>query len=156
VFNYKELPMTVHHICIRSVDNAQPDESVWAAAERMHQRGVGALVVVNRDEEPIGIVTDRDLMERVLVNRLDVDETTVQSVMTPKPRVVYEDATVDTALSLMRAGRCRRLPVVDHEGKLTGLVCLDDLVMKTARDMNAMGEIVKSETPCSIAEPLVH
>jgi signal-transduction protein with cAMP-binding, CBS, and nucleotidyltransferase domain len=50
----------------RAVCAAQPDESVWQAAERMHQRVVGTLVVIDADKMPIGIITDRDLVERVL------------------------------------------------------------------------------------------
>ena len=75
--------MTIDHFCIRTVDTARADESVWTVAERMHQRSVGALVVVNDSHEPIGIITDRDLVERVLVKRHDADETPVGKIMTP-------------------------------------------------------------------------
>jgi CBS domain-containing protein len=144
--------MTIERICIRSIDTAQPDESVWTAAERMHQRGVGALVVVNELDEPVGLLTDRDLVERVLVRRLDPHETQVGKVMTPNPHMIYEVSSVESALSIMRYGHLRRLLVVDHEGKLTGLVCLDDLLMKAAREFSLIGEIVKSQTPCGLAE----
>ena len=58
--------MSVGRICIREVDMASPGETVYMLAQRMHQRGVGSLVVVNDASEPIGIVTDRDLVARVL------------------------------------------------------------------------------------------
>ena len=73
----QELPMSVGRICTREVDLAQMDESVWQAAERMHQRAVGTLVVIDDDKKPIGIVTDRDLVERVLAKFLDPGATTV-------------------------------------------------------------------------------
>lgn len=144
--------MTVGRICVRAVDVAQEDENVWIAAERMHQRGVGALVVVNDLQEPVGIVTDRDLVERVVVRRLDPDETQVGQVMTPRPRTIYDGASIESALSVMRDGGFRRLPVVDHEGKLAGLLCVDDLLMRWSRDFTMIGQILKSETPCGVME----
>ena len=143
--------MTVDHFCIRTVDTARADESAWTAAERMHQRSVGALVVVNDSNEPIGIITDRDLVERVLVKRLDADDTPVRKIMTKQPRLIFEGSSIEFALTAMRNGPFRRLPLVDHEGKLTGLVCLDDLLMKSASELALIGQIVKSETPCGVA-----
>jgi len=147
--------MTVNLNCVRSVDTALPQESVWAAAERMHQHAVGALVVVNEYEEPIGILTDRDLMERVIVGRLDPDATSVEHVMTKRPRTIYDGASIESALAIMRGGPIRRLPVVDHEGKLAGLLCLDDLLIRSAREFAAIGQILKSETPAGVAEGLL-
>jgi CBS domain-containing protein len=117
----------------------------------MHQHAVGTLVVVNKDEEPVGILTDRDLMERVIVSRLDPDETLVGQVMTKGPSTVFEGASLDAALSIMRDGPIRRLPVVDHEGKLVGLLCLDDLLIHYAREFTAIGQILSSETPSGVA-----
>ncbi len=63
--------MCVSNICVKSVDLAKAAEPVWLAAERMHQRAVGSLVVVNEKNQPVGIVTDRDLVERVLATGRD-------------------------------------------------------------------------------------
>src|SRR6187200_397858 len=95
--------------CGRIVDVVKTDESVWSAAERMHERGVRALVVVNADREPVGIVTDRDLLERVLTKRLNPDKTLVRQIMTMDPQTIYEGAPLDAALLLMREGGFRRL-----------------------------------------------
>jgi CBS domain-containing protein len=144
--------MTAGRVCVRTVDLAHADESVWQAAERMHQRGVGALVVLNDSREPVGILTDRDLVERVIAKRLDPDETPVDRVMTAHPMTIYEGAEVEKALTLMRDGHFRRLPVVDHEGKLTGLICLDDLLMTWARQFALVGEALATETPRALAD----
>ncbi len=74
--------MSVRRICVREVDSAQPNESVAVAAQRMHQRAVGTLVVVNGASQVVGIVTDRDLVSRVLAKGLSPSETSVQDVMT--------------------------------------------------------------------------
>jgi CBS domain-containing protein len=117
----------------------------------MHQHAVGTLVVVNKEEEPVGILTDRDLMERVIVSRLDPDEVFVGQIMTKRPTTVFEGDSLDTALSMMRNGPIRRLPVVNHEGKLVGLLCLDDLLIHYAREFTAIGQILSSETPSGVA-----
>ena len=144
--------MSVGQICIRNVDLARTDECVWTAAERMHQRGVGALVVLNEVREPIGILTDRDLVERVLAKRLDPDETHVGRIMTPRPMTIYEGGSVEAALTIMRDGHFRRLPVVDHEGKLTGLLCLDDVLMRWTREFSLVGALLQTETPRCVAD----
>lgn len=144
--------MSVGHICVRNVDLAHADENVWLAAERMHQRGVGALVVLNEAREPVGMLTDRDLVERVLVKRLDPDETPLGRVMTTHPMTIYEGAPVESALTIMRDGHFRRLPVVDHEGKLTGLLCLDDILMRCTREFALIGGLLQTETPRSVAD----
>ena len=143
--------MSIGRICVREVDTASPDESIYLIAERMHQRSVGALVVVNDDSEPIGIVTDRDLMARVLAKGLDSTETVVRDVMTPAPTMISEDGAIESALALMRAGRFRRLPVVDGEKKLVGVISLDDILMLLAEECKQVGQLLERQTPRCVA-----
>ena len=143
--------MSVGRICVREVDLAKQAETAWQAAERMHQRAVGTLVVLNDAQEPIGIVTDRDLVERVLAAGLDPNTTVVGDVMTHAPTTVPEDASIESALSLMRSGRFRRLPVVDAEGKLIGLLSLDDVLMLLAEEFTQIGNLLERETPRGVA-----
>jgi CBS domain-containing protein len=93
----------------------------------MATQGVGSVIVV-RDRRPIGIVTDRDLAVRVLRAGLDAESTPVQEVMTTPVHVVRDVADLAEAAAAMRAARVRRLVVVDAEGRLVGIVSLDDLV----------------------------
>jgi CBS domain-containing protein len=134
------------------VDTVTPDESAAFAAERMHQRAVGTLVVVNRDSQVIGIITDRDLVSRVLAQGLNPTETTVRNSMTVGPKTVFEHTPIETALVAMRAGRFRRMPVVDRGNKLVGLITLDDILMLLAEEFSQIGRLLKRETPRSIME----
>src|SRR6059036_699183 len=104
--------MSIERICQREVDLADADESVRMAAERMHQRSVGTLVIVDEWRHPIGIVTDRDLVIRVLAAAKDPDLTLVEEVMTHPPFTVTEGTPIEDAIKLMRSGRFRRVPVV--------------------------------------------
>lgn len=144
--------MTVGSICVRQVDTVTPDESVAVAAERMHQRAVGTLVVVNGASQVIGIITDRDLVSRVLARGLNPGETTVRNSMTDRPTTVFEHTPIETALVAMRTGRFRRIPVVDGDNKLVGLITLDDILMLLGEEFSQIGRLLKRETPRSIME----
>ena len=86
--------MSVGRICTRSVDLADPGESVQIAASRMNTRNVGTLLVIDEQKHPIGILTDRDLAIRVVGKGLDPESTTVESVMSPTPESVTEAKTL--------------------------------------------------------------
>lgn len=144
--------MSVGRICVREVDTADLDESASNAAGRMHQRAVGALVIVNDVAEPIGIVTDRDLVSRVLATGRIPTETSLGEIMTPAPKTVAEETPIESAIAIMRSGRFRRLPVVDHDNKLVGLVTLDDILMLLAEEFVQIGGLLARETPRGIIE----
>jgi CBS domain-containing protein len=144
--------MSVGRICVREVDTAEPNESVAAAAQRMHQRAVGTLVVVNKASQVVGILTDRDLVSRVLAKGLSPMETAVREVMTVAPKTVTEETPIETALLIMRSGRFRRIPVVDEPNKLLGLVTLDDVLMLLAEEFTQIGRLLKRETPQAVVE----
>ncbi len=139
--------MSVGEFCSRAVDTIEPHESAYLAAERMLQRGVGSLVVVGSNEHPIGIVTDRDLVERVLAKGLDPAETPVQDVMSTGLNSVPEESAIESALWLMRTGKFRRLPVIDAQRKLVGLISLDDILMLLASEFTQIGSLLEKETP---------
>ena len=82
--------MSIGRICVRQVDTATPDETVAVVAERMHQRAVGMLVVVNNNDRIVGIITDRDLVSRVLAKGRSPTETLVCEVMTASPTTISE------------------------------------------------------------------
>ncbi len=139
--------MSVGRICQRDVDVVGPEESVLAAAEQMRQRTVGCLVVVEKGQIPVGIITDRDLVLRVVAENRDAVNTTVREVMTKFPDLAQDDMTIETALGLMRRRGFRRLPVIDKTGQLAGLVTLDDILMLLAEEFMQIGDILGTETP---------
>jgi CBS domain-containing protein len=72
--------------------------------------------------------------------------------MTVAPRTLREEASIAGALLIMRAGRFRRLPVVNHRNELVGLVTLDDILMSLADEFTEIGRLLHRETPRAIAE----
>lgn len=143
--------MSVGEICVRSVDLIKPDESAEVAARRMLDRNVGSLVVVNELDNPIGIITDRDLTTRVLALGKNSLMTTVREVMTSEVRVISEDTSVEEALRVMRWGPYRRLPVVDGNNRVVGLVALDDVLDLLAEEFRSIGRLLGKEDPGVLA-----
>ena len=80
------------------------------------------LIVVDDDQKPVGLVTDRDLTVRAVAAARDAKSTIVRELMTAQPRVVTEGTPIEDALALMRSGKFRRLPVVGDDRRLVGLV----------------------------------
>lgn len=144
--------MTVGRICTREVDLVDSDESVQAAAQRMHARNVGTLLVVDQDQKPIGIVTDRDLTVRVLAEGLEAATTRVRQVMTASPQSVTEDTPIESALSTMRSGPYRRLPVVDSAGRLVGLLSIDDVLDLLTEEFGEIRRLLERENPASLGK----
>jgi len=139
--------MSIGRICVREVETVEPNETVYLAARRMLQRAVGSLVVVSDANQPIGILTDRDLVERVLAKGRSPVDTLVQDVMSTGLKTITEDGAIESVLALMRSGRFRRVPVVDDGGRLVGLISLDDVLMLRATEFTQIGRLLQQETP---------
>ena len=139
--------MEVAQICRRDVDTIGPEETALVAARRMHDRGVGTLIVVNDLDQPMGLLTDRDLAMRIVAQERDAARTPVTEVMTAMPTKVLETSSIDSALGNMLAGRCRRMPVVNGMGELRGIVSLDDVLRHLAEEFSSAGELLERESP---------
>ena len=144
--NVNQPHMSVGRICNRDVDTAHYDEAVLDSARRMRDRQVGTVIVVD-DMRPVGILTDRDLTVRVLAGGLDPQATRVSEVMTPSPTTIGEDESIETAVGYMRAGRFRRLPVVGRDGRVVGILALDDVLELVAEELADIGQLLKREAP---------
>lgn len=143
--------MTAGIRCTREVDVIEPTDTVQFAASRMHDRKVGALVVVDGDCKPVGVLTDRDITVRVVAEDRDAGRMTVQDAMSPDPATISEDTPIGEALEMMRRGAYRRLPVVDGEGKAIGIFTLDDLMCLLCDGFEQIRDLIAAESPASLA-----
>ncbi|MEU9123253.1 CBS domain-containing protein [Streptomyces sp. NPDC048506] len=139
--------MRVREVMRSPVVTVTPDTTLAETARRMAESVVGC-VVVTSGPAIHGMVTDRDVTVRGFAVGLSATSP-VSSVMTAPVRTVGADDDVDEAYRIMRRAGVRRLPVVD-EGRLIGLVALDDLLMDVAR---RLGELLGPLSWCALAEP---
>lgn len=139
--------MSIGRICRRSVDLIDQNESVREAARRMQEREVGMLVAVDDLNRPVGILTARDLVVRALADGREAAAMPVRTVMTPNPKMIAEEAPIESAASLMMFGGVRRLPVVDRMGKVVGIVTSDDVTALLAKELTMIGTLLESQMP---------
>jgi CBS domain-containing protein len=125
----------------------QPDDSVSVAADLMRTHDVGALPVVEAGGRLVGIVTDRDLVVKVIAGDQPVDRATVRAAMSTDPATSREDDDVSDALSLMAERQVRRVPVVGADGRLVGIIAQADVATRLQQDRKT-GELVEA-----ISEP---
>ncbi|MFT4060327.1 MAG: CBS domain-containing protein [Legionella sp.] len=127
--------MKIGEFCNRDVIIMNGDESVKAAAELMRRHHVGDVILVEENKGqriPIGIVTDRDLVVEVMAVGLEATVLTVQDLVTRSLLMVKEDNSVFDCLELMKIKGVRRLPVVDAEKSLIGIITMDDITVLLA------------------------
>jgi CBS domain-containing protein len=102
-----------------------PATSVADAVHKMNEHGVGALLVMDNGEL-VGILTERDILVRVLGEKRDASESAVSEVMTPSPYCVSPYITIESAMHVVNERRVRHLPVVEDD-RLVGMVSIGDL-----------------------------
>lgn len=139
--------MTAGRICVRVVQIAEPDESVRMAARRMRDADVGALIVVDDERNPLGVVTDRDVALRCVAEDRDPDDTPVSAVMTAPMLCVSESTPIEEALRRMTGIAARRLGVTDSEGHLAGILALDDVVELLVEEAETIGRMLQRRHP---------
>lgn len=132
--------MQIETLAREDVVSAGPDATVRETAKTTFERSVGSVVIVENDE-PVGIVTDRDLAVELLAGEGDINlfETdrdlagiTAADVMTVDPLVVNTDDELPRVLHHMDEAHARRIPVVGDDGTLVGILALDDVVIHLA------------------------
>jgi CBS domain-containing protein len=107
-----------------------PEATVFDAIRWMSEKNVGALLVIESGDL-LGIISERDYTRKVILENRSSKQTTVREIMTTGVTTIAPDATVEEAMRVMTNHRVRHLPVVDHDGRVVGVVSIGDLVERT-------------------------
>lgn len=140
--------MAIGEFCNRDVVFATREMSLQEAAQLMREYHVGDLVVVDEVDGkrvPVGIVTDRDMVIELIAKSLNLDEFSVGDIMAPQLVSVQEKEGVFETIRLMRAKGIRRIPVVNSEGGLAGIVSADDILELLAEEMTELAKVAPRE-----------
>ena len=121
-----------------------PDATCMEAARMMRDENIGCIVVAEQDR-PLGIVTDRDLVLRVMAPGGEAEKFQLRDVMTNEPIFVSADQSLDQVVAAMRDLAIRRVPAVDEHGNLCGMVSLDDVLLRLADQLGDLAEAVRAE-----------
>ena len=124
--------MNICDIMRRNVYFVRPNTSVKDAARLMHNENVGALPVLDLAENKvIGMITDRDICCKVTATGRDADMTNVGDIMTTNIATCFSDQDVNDVAHLMASHHIHRIPVLDKDKHLTGIVSVDDLAHRS-------------------------
>jgi CBS domain-containing protein len=137
--------MSIGHLCNRTVMVADRNASVADAARLMRENHVGDLVVVDAQRKPVALVTDRDIVVYVVAQGLDPDAVTVIDIACREIETIDEDADLLDTLAHMRRCAVRRMPIVDSNGALLGIVTLDDALELIGEAVNDLVVLVSRE-----------
>ncbi len=137
--------MNAGELCTREVVVAEPDEPILEAARRMRDRSVGSLIVVEGApgrRRPIGIVTDRDIVVYAVAAGGEIPARTIRACMNPNLVTARESEDLLDVIRRMRAHRIRRIPVVDEDGILQGLLSVDDVLELVAEEVRELAALM--------------
>ncbi len=140
--------MSISEICNRNVISIQRSEPALGAAKLMRQHHVGDVIVVddrNGVQVPVGIVTDRDLVMEIVATELDITVITVGDIMALELFTINESTDIFEAIRFMRSKTIRRLPIVDEDGELIGVLTLDDVLELLSEELLNLAKLVRYE-----------
>ena len=132
--------MKIQDVMTSDVSVVEPAAPILEIARKMRDNDIGSMPVVE-DERLVGMVTDRDLVVRVLAEGGDVKVKTARDAMSPGVLYCFADESVEDVLENMGDQQIRRLPVVDRDKRLVGVVSLGDLALSGKR--RAAGEALQ-------------
>ena len=124
---------------------ASPQTSIKEIANMMAEHGVGCVIITHM-ESPIGIITDRDIVLRVVAKGKNYD-ILVEEVMTKDILVAHENDQIRDVVKIMREKSIRRIPVIDNNGNLSGIVTFDDIFVELADEIFNLSRIPRAGMP---------
>ena len=136
--------MKIGEICSRSVITVAEDASILDVVKEMRRHHVGDVIVTKRDdgsEKPLGIITDRDIVIELLAEEVALDTVDVGDVMTMTLVTAPHDADVFETLRFMGIKGVRRIPVLDDDGSLYGVLSADDIMRVLTKELTFIAEI---------------
>lgn len=125
--------MQVQDLMTHDVEVVRPDTSLREAAEKMRTLNVGVMPVCD-GRKLLGMLTDRDITVRATALGRDPNSTTAGDTMTPDVAFCYEDQDVREAAELMQQLQVRRIPIVNREKELVGIISLGDIAVDHGSD----------------------
>ena len=136
--------MSIGEFCTRTVVVAEKDTSIVGLAQLMRKYHVGDVVVVEKHVDrmlPVGIITDRDIVVELIAEEVDLESVTAGDVMSTELITAKQNEGIWDTLQLMQSQGIRRLPVVNEEGFLEGILTVDDLIDLLADELVILAKI---------------
>lgn len=144
--------MKVIDMAVHEVATITADQSICACALQMRLDHVGSLVVVDDENQtPLGMITDRDIAIEVVARKLNPEQLTVKDIMTSPVVTATPNESMVVALARMREFGVRRLPIVDEQGKLVGVISNSNLVEELSGLLDSLVRNIHSSKTREVA-----
>ena len=140
--------MRAGELCNHNVITATADTPISDAARLMRDHHVGCLIIVTHTKgrvEPVGIVTDRDIVIELIARAVTIDDVTLGDIVSYALLKVTEDETVFDTAQRMRCRGVRRVPVISSTGELVGILALDDILSLLGEELSLLSKLTARE-----------
>jgi CBS domain-containing protein len=132
----------VRDIMAKNVKTVRTDDSVHDAVVKMNKFDVGSVIVTN-NSRPVGIITSKNILERIVEQRLDAGAVRAKDVMSSPLITIEADATLEEAAKLMAQKHIKKLPVIDRD-KLVGVLSSSDIVKISPMQISILQELLRT------------
>ena len=129
--------MKVHEMMHKGVESVPPETPVAMVAKKMMQHDIGA-IPVGENDQLIGMVTDRDIILRAVANGKDISKLTARDVMTKGMIYCQDSEDVGDAVRIMESKKIRRLPVLNENKRMVGMLSLGDVSHAASHEIAAV------------------
>lgn len=159
-WNVVSMLLTIEDVMVKDVIAISAEQTVKYAAEIMSRYGIGCLVVLENDRV-VGMVTEGDMLKRVIAVAADPEKTLVRQIMSKPAIMVGPGLALEDAVKLMFEHKIKKLPVVERygeKGKIVGLVTLTDIARLQPQLIKTLMELfkMKGETPPKSIEKVIN
>lgn len=137
--------MLFKELISRNLICVEPTTKLTEVAKRMADQNIGSVLVLSENDKPRGIITDRDIVVRCIAKNLDVNDTTVEQVLTENLQFCHEDSPISEVIKKMHDSGVRRLPVVDRNGKAVGIVSFGAVLAALTEELAGVTSKEKKE-----------
>ena len=149
--------MKIKDLMTTDVKSCHAEDNAGYAAQLMWEGDFGVVPIVNDDRQVVGMVSDRDIAMAAYLKGLPLAAISVESVMSTHVHTCQPDEPVSAAEERMRQHQVRRLPVADAEGRLLGILSMNDIVLAAAQQKGSRKpELVADEIATTFAEVCKH
>lgn len=131
----------VRDIMSKDLRVVRSDTIMKEVVATMNKYDVGSIIVVQA-ERPIGIITERDILKRMVEDNMAPDTVTARHIMTSPVITINENASIEEAAKLMAAKKAKRLPIM-NDGKLVGILTFTDIAIKVPQMLSILEELVR-------------
>lgn len=136
--------MLVKDAMNKDVKTIGENDNIKNAADKMVKHRIGSLVVLSSNDELLGLLTERDIMRDVVARGENSKEVKVGEIMTKEVIVISQDASLEDAADIMTKNKIKKLPVVNEEGGLIGIITASDLIAYEQKLVESVSQLMVS------------